>query len=78
MIVVAVGFADLLTVVVASLGAGLGVTVIFALAIVGAIHAKDAGRAGHRAASTAWAGLSLAALVGVAAAVLAGLWVVAS
>ncbi len=78
MTVLAVGFADLLKVVLVSLAAGLGVTVIFALAIVGAIRAKDAGRQGHGAAGAAWAGLSLAALVGVAAAVLAGLWVVAS
>ena len=77
MTVLAVGFADLLKVVLVSLAAGLGVTVIFALAIVGAIRAKDAGRAGQGAAGTAWAGLSLAALVGVAGAVLAGLWVVA-
>ena len=76
--VLAVGLADLLKVVLVSLAAGLGITVIFALAIVGAIHAKDAGRAGHNAAGTAWAGVSLVALVGVAAAVLAGLWVVAS
>ena len=78
MMVLAVGFADLLKVVLVSLAAGLGVTVIFALAIVGAIRAKDAGRAGQRAARSAWAGLSLVALAGVAASVLAGLWVVAS
>lgn len=77
MTVFAVAVGDLLQVVLASLVAGLGVTVIFALAIVGATRARDAHRNGQAAATLAWAGLSVAALTGVAAAVLAGLWVLA-
>jgi hypothetical protein len=76
--VIAVSAGDLVQVVVVSLVAGLGVTVVFAVAIVGAIHAKDAHRERRHAARAAWGGISLAALLGVAAAVLAGLWVVAS
>ena len=75
--VLAASVGDLLQVVVVSLVAGLGVTVIFAVAIVGAVHAKDAHRERRSAARMAWGGVSLAALVAVAAAVLAGLWVLA-
>ena len=74
----AVSGGDLAQVVVVSLAAGLGVTVVFALAILGAIHARDAHREQRGAARIAWGGISVAALVGVAAAVLAGLWVVSS
>ena len=78
MTLLAVSVGDLVQVVVVSLVAGLGVTVVFAVAIVGAIHARDAHRADRGAARAAWSGVSLLALLGVAAAVLAGLWVVAS
>ena len=78
MTVLAVSVADLLQVMIVSLVAGLGVTIVFALAIVGAIHARDAHREDREAARLAWGGVSVAALIGVAAAVLAGLWVVAS
>ena len=75
---IAVSVADLLQVVVVSLLAGLGVTVVFAVAIAGAVHARDAHRDDRGAARTAWSGVSLLALLGVAAAVLAGLWVLSS
>lgn len=78
MTVLAVSVGDLVQVVVVSLVAGLGVTVVFALAILGAIRARDAHREDRGAARVAWGGVSLAALVGVAVAVLAGLWVVSS
>ena len=78
MTILAVAIGDLVQVVLASFAAGLGVTVIFALAIVGATRARDSHREAHAGASAAWAGLSLVALVGVAASVLAGLWVLAS
>ena len=78
MTVSAVAVGDLAQVVLVSLLAGLGVTVVFAVAIVGAIRAKDARREAHNAVSLVWGGVSLIALLGVATAVLAGLWVVAS
>ena len=78
MSLVAVAVGDLLEVVLVSLLAGLGVTVVFAVAIVGAIRARDAGREDRSGAQLAWHGVSLAALLGVAAAVLGGLWVIAS
>ena len=77
MTILAVSFGDLAQVVLVSLLAGLGVTVIFAVAIMGAVHARDAHRASRAGARAAWGGVSLAALLGVAGAVLAGLWVVA-
>lgn len=78
MTVLAVAVGDLLEVVIVSLLAGLGVTVVFAVAIVGAIHARDARRDDRRRAELAWHGVSLVALLGVATAVLGGLWVIAS
>ena len=77
MSVLAVSVGDLVQVVLVSLIAGLGVTVIFAVAIVGAIRAKDARRGSRGAASVVWGGVSLVSLIGVAAAVFAGLWVLA-
>lgn len=78
MTVVAVGVGALLEVILVSLVAGLGVTVIFAVAILGAIRARDARREDRGAARVAWHSVSLVALLGVAAAVLGGLWVIAS
>lgn len=78
MTVLAVGVGALLEVILVSLVAGLGVTVIFAIAILGAIRARNAGREDRGAARLAWQSVSLAALLGVAAAVLGGLWVIAS
>ncbi len=77
MTVLAVAVGDLVRVVVVSLGAGVGVTVIFAVALVGAIRAREARRAGRTRARAGWGAVSALALVGVAASVLAGLWVVA-
>lgn len=78
MTIVAVGVGALLEVVLVSLIAGLGVTVIFAIAILGAIRGRDARREDRGGAGLAWHGVSLAALLGVTAAVLGGLWVIAS
>jgi hypothetical protein len=76
--VLAAGVGDLLEVVLVSLLAGLGVTVVFAVAILGAVRARDARREHRGAAEWAWHAVSLAALLGVAMAVLGGLWVIAS
>lgn len=78
MILPAVSIADLVQVAVVSLVAGVGVTAVFALAIVGAVHANDARRERRAVPSAAWGGLSLLAIVVVAAAVLAGIWILAS
>ena len=77
MTVLAVGVTELLQVIVVSLASGVGVTVVFAVALVGAIRSREARRARRSGARIAWAGVSFVALVGVAAAVLGGLRVVA-
>ena len=48
---------------------GLGVTVIFALAIVGATRAVDLRRGGHNLEATAYGALAALSALGVAAAV---------
>lgn len=78
MISPAVAIAELLQVVIVSLVAGVGVTAVFALAIVGAVHSNDARRDRRAGASAAWGGLSLLAVVVVGAAVLAGIAILAS
>lgn len=78
MTVLAVGLAGLLEVVVVSMVAGVGVTVAFSLFIVGAVHSNERRREGQQAASFAWGVLALAAMLAVAAAVVAGLQIVAS
>ena len=59
----------LLEVVWVSLAAGLGVTVGFAMGIVGAARAVDLRRDGHAVESAVWGALALIAALGVAAAV---------
>lgn len=78
MSVLALGLGDLLHVVLVSLAAGVGVTVVFAVTILGAVRSNEARRAHHAAAGLAWGVLSLVAGLGVCAAVLAGLSVVAA
>jgi hypothetical protein len=56
-----------------SLLAGIGVTGIFAVAILGGTRAADASRAGRPAAATLFGALAVAALAGVAAAVVFGI-----
>ena len=78
MILPAVSIADLVQVAVVSIVAGVGVTAVFALAIVGLVHANDARRARRAVPSAAWGILSLLAALLVAASVLAGIAILAS
>jgi len=57
----------LLQVVWASAAAGIGVTVVFAIALVGATRAVDMRRDGHALEATAYAALAALAAAGVAA-----------
>ena len=68
----------LLEVIAASLIAGVGVTAIFSVAILGAVRSQDSRRERRRAIYLAWAALAIVALCGVAAAVISGLRVLAS
>jgi hypothetical protein len=63
----------LLDVVWTSLLAGIGVTAIFSVAILGGTRAADASRAGRPAAAGLFGALAVAALAGVAAAVVFGI-----
>jgi hypothetical protein len=63
----------LLDVVWTSLLAGIGVTGIFAVAILGGTRAADASRGGRTVAATAFGVLAVVALAGVAAAVVFGI-----
>jgi hypothetical protein len=63
----------LLDVVWASVAAGIGVTAVFAIAIVGATRAVDLGRDGHRAEALAFGAIATVALVVVAGAVVFGI-----
>jgi hypothetical protein len=63
----------LLEVVWTSLLAGIGVTAIFAVAILGGTRAADASRGGQPVAAVAFGALALLALAGVAAAVVFGI-----
>ncbi len=62
-------------VVIYSLGAGIGVTAIFALSILGATRAVDLRRDGHSGAAVAYGALMLVAFAAVAAAVVGGILV---
>jgi hypothetical protein len=63
----------LLDVVWVSVAAGIGVTVVFAIAIVGATRAVELSRDGHRVEAIAFGAVAAAALVAVAAAVVLGI-----
>jgi hypothetical protein len=68
----------LLETVVASLVAGVGVTIVFSLAILGATRWSEARRAGQPLAATAAATLAVAALVASLSAVVVGILVMTS
>lgn len=78
MILPAVSIADLLQVAVVSVVAGVGVTAVFALAIVGAVHSNDARRKRRAASSAAWGAMSLLAISVVGASALAGIYILSS
>jgi hypothetical protein len=71
-VVLAVAASDLLEVIWVSLAAGIGITLAFSLVVLGSARSTEARRSGHSAASTAYAVLAGAALVGFAAAVVLG------
>lgn len=77
MTLLAAGLSSLLQVVGVSLVAGVGVTVVFSLAIVGAVHSRESRRMRRRGPEIAWGVLSTLAIVGVLAAIAAGLLVLA-
>ena len=68
----------LLKTVVAAFISGVGVTLIFSLAILGASRFIDVNRDGRPAAAVAFAALTLASLAAVAAAVTIGIIVMTS
>jgi cytochrome c biogenesis protein CcdA len=68
----------LLETVVASLLAGVGVTIVFSLAILGAALFGDARRDGRSGAATAAAGLTMVALAASAAVIVFGIVVMTS
>jgi hypothetical protein len=63
----------LLNVLWTSLLAGIGVTTVFAVAILGGTRAVDASRGGRPAAAAVFGALAVVALAGVAAAVVFGI-----
>ena len=63
----------LLKVLWSSLLAGIGVTAVFAVAILGGTRAADASRTGRPAAAAVFGALALAALAAVGAAVVLGI-----
>ena len=74
----AVDWNALLGTVIASFAAGVGITIIFSLAILGAARFADARRDGRGALATAAAGLMVLALAGSAAAIAFGIFVMTS
>lgn len=78
MIVTAAALESLVQVVVVAVVAGVGVTVIFSLAIVGAVRSSESRREQRRRISLAWGVLATVAVIGVLAAVVAGMRVVAN
>jgi len=77
MTILAADLGSLVQVVFVSLGAGVGVTVVYSLAVLGAIRSTDSRRERRRRMSLAWGLLALVATIGVLAAVGAGLRVIA-
>jgi hypothetical protein len=67
----------LLKMVYASLAAGVGVAVIFAVALLGAIRSSDMRRARHAGAAAAFAALAAVGVLVCCAAVVYGLTLVA-
>lgn len=64
---------DLVELVWSSLAAGLGVTVIYGVAILGTNRAVENGREGRAARATAYGLLAVVAVAAVVAAVVAGI-----
>ena len=58
--------------VVAAFVAGVGTTLVFSLALLGASRLAEANRAGHRAQATLFGALMILGLLATAAAVVAG------
>jgi hypothetical protein len=77
MIASIVDTADLLEVIWVSLVAGVGVTAIYGIAIVGATRTLDSGRAGRSASAAFYAVLGALALAVVVAAMVLGIIVMA-
>jgi len=63
----------LLRTVLAALVSGIGVTLIFSVAILGAVHSLDYGREGRSMAAATMGALAALALLAVAAAVTIGI-----
>ena len=76
MTVLAVTFTNLVTVAIAALAAGIGVTATFSLCLLGATRAMERRRAGRGAA--AWTLLAIGAGVGVVGASALGIYAVAA
>lgn len=78
MTVISIAGGVLVQVILVALAAGVGVTVIFALAIVGAVQARDARRERRAASGFAWGIVSVVATLGVVALVLVGIGLLAT
>ncbi len=76
--ILAIEWKALLETVIASFAAGVGVTIVFSLAILGAARFADARRDGRTVVATAAAGLTIVALAGSAAAIAFGIVVMTS
>jgi hypothetical protein len=76
MIAAAIDTGALLKMLYTSLGAGVAVTVVFSLAILGATRSSDMRRAGHTAPAIAYAALAGVGLILAAAIVVYGVFVV--
>ena len=75
MTVFAVTFTNLITVAIAALVAGIGVTAIFSLCLLGATRAMERRRAGKSAG--AWTALAVVSAAGVLGASVLGIYAVA-
>ncbi len=64
---------DLVQLLWSSFAAGIGVTVVYGVAILGAGRAVDHSRSGHRARATAYGALAAMSVVAVVAAVVLGI-----
>ena len=63
---------------VSALAAGIGITAVFSLVILGAARMSEASRDGRTVAATLYAGLALLSLIGTAAAVVIGVVVMST
>jgi hypothetical protein len=66
-------WSDLLSVVLYGLGAGVGLAIVFSIAIRGLVTASTARRAGNASAALLWGGVGVAGVVVCLAAVVVGL-----